>query len=265
MPSAYSFFCQHHIGKILSSTQNLKRFDSHYYATFAHITESTTKNGACSLHLPWSKTQKAWGDNIWIPHQEAPLDPIHALHKHFMKNKLKTNHPIVAYHNEPNNILTLTWSKFVCHINKILRAARKDYHLYLRSLLLNWGNNLLSYLRCTSRHSEKVWMMVFSSFFGVLALSKLFGCYSHWDVASQATNTSDASERSLPRAWLSSIGKSPSWLQCTPGFLLIWISYSCFQLTTSWHRRIPGICVSISHKFLFCFCHSQLLKYVYLS
>lgn len=147
MPSAYSFFCQHHIGKILSSTQNLKRFDSHHYATFAHITESTTKNGACSLHLPWSKTQKAWGDNIWIPHQEAPLDPIHALHKHFMKNKLKTNHPIVAYHNEPNNILTLTWSKFVCHINKILRAARKDYLLYLRSLLLNWGNNLLSYLR----------------------------------------------------------------------------------------------------------------------
>ena len=62
--------------------------------------------------LPWSKTQKGRGDDVWIPWQEAPLDPIHAIHKHYIKNKLKTKHPIAAYRDDQNNIVTLTRSKF---------------------------------------------------------------------------------------------------------------------------------------------------------
>ena len=33
------------------------------HAIFAHIAESTTENGACNLHLPWSKTKK--GSRWW--------------------------------------------------------------------------------------------------------------------------------------------------------------------------------------------------------
>jgi hypothetical protein len=54
-----SFFSQLRIGEILPPTQNLRRFNPRRHATFAHIQESTAKNGACNLHLPWSKTQKA--------------------------------------------------------------------------------------------------------------------------------------------------------------------------------------------------------------
>ena len=67
-----SFFCQLRSGEILPSTRNLKNFNLLCRATFAKIAESTTENGACNLHLPWSKTQKARGDNVWIPCQDTP-------------------------------------------------------------------------------------------------------------------------------------------------------------------------------------------------
>jgi hypothetical protein len=122
-----SFFSQLHIGEILPPTKNLKRFNPHCHATFAHIWESTAKNGACNLHLPWSKTQKARGDDVWIPRQEAPLNPIHTIHKHFIKNRLEINHPILAYHDMQNNLVTLTRAKFIQCINQILRATKKGY------------------------------------------------------------------------------------------------------------------------------------------
>ena len=122
-----SFFCQLRSGEILPPTKNLKNFNSLRHATFANIAESTAENGACNLHLPWSKTQKARGDDVWIPRQEAPLDPIHAIHKHFIKNKLRNDHPISAYRDDHGNLLTLTRSKFVRRINEILRSTRKGY------------------------------------------------------------------------------------------------------------------------------------------
>lgn len=122
-----SFFSQLRSGEILPPTQDLKKFDPHRHATFAHIAESTAENGACNLHIPWSKTQKNRGDDVWIPRQEAPLDPIHAIHKHFKKNNLNINHPIAAYRDAHNTIRTLTRSKFVNRINDILRATKKGY------------------------------------------------------------------------------------------------------------------------------------------
>jgi hypothetical protein len=122
-----SFFCQLRSGEILPPTQSLKKFNPQRHATFANIADSTAENGACNLHLPWSKTQKARGDDVWIPRQEAPLDPIHAIHKHFIKNKLNINHPIAAYRDLQGNIVTLTRSKFVHRINKILGDTKKGY------------------------------------------------------------------------------------------------------------------------------------------
>ena len=125
--SLLSFFCQLRSGELLPPTQSLKKFNPLRHATFTNIAESTAANGACNLHLPWSKTQKARGDDVWIPRQEAPLDPIHAIHKHFIKNKLDINHPIAAYRDVHNEIVTLTRSKFVRRINEILRATKKGY------------------------------------------------------------------------------------------------------------------------------------------
>ena len=108
-----SFFCQLCSGELLPPTEDLAKFKPHRHATFSHIAESTVDNGACNLHLPWSKTQKARGDNVWIPQQEAPLNPIHTIHKHFIKNSLDINHSIAAYRDEHGNLITLTRSKFV--------------------------------------------------------------------------------------------------------------------------------------------------------
>ncbi|KAF8219007.1 hypothetical protein L208DRAFT_1558365, partial [Tricholoma matsutake] len=88
-----SFFSQIHSRELLPPTQDLQKFDPLCRATFSSIAQSTAENGACGLHLPWSKTQKARGNDIWIPCQEALLDPIHAIHKHFIKNRLDINHP----------------------------------------------------------------------------------------------------------------------------------------------------------------------------
>jgi hypothetical protein len=122
-----SFFGQLRSSELLPPTQNLEKFDPHCHATFSHIAESTAQNGACNLHLPWSKTQKARRDDVWIPRQEAPLDPIHAIHKHYIKNKLQMNHPIAAYWDTHGTLVTLTRSKFICRINQILRATNKRY------------------------------------------------------------------------------------------------------------------------------------------
>ncbi|KAF8797784.1 hypothetical protein BYT27DRAFT_7265341 [Phlegmacium glaucopus] len=104
-----SFFCQLRIGEILPPTKNLKKFDPHRHATFAHIAESTATNGACNLHLPWSKTQKTRGDD------------------HFIKNRLHTSHPISAYRDAHNKVVTLTRPQFICRINQILQATGKAY------------------------------------------------------------------------------------------------------------------------------------------
>jgi hypothetical protein len=122
-----SFFSQLRSGEILLPTQNLEKFDPRRHATFRHIAESTADNGACNLHLPWSKTQKGRGDDVWVPRQEPPLDPIHAIHKHFLKNKLNVNHPIAAYRDVHDKLITLTRSKFICRVNRILKATNKGY------------------------------------------------------------------------------------------------------------------------------------------
>jgi hypothetical protein len=122
-----AFFCQLRCGELLPPTQDLGKFLSQRHATFSHVAESTAENGACNLHLPWSKTQKARGDDVWIPRQEAPLDPIHALHKHFIKNRLRLEHPIAAYRDTSGRVVTLTRYKFVRRINQILKATGKNY------------------------------------------------------------------------------------------------------------------------------------------
>ena len=122
-----AFFCQLRIGEILPPKQSLNEFNPLHHATFTHIAQSTAQNGACNLHLPWSKTQKSRGDDVWIPRQEAPLDPIHAIHKHFVKNRLRRSHPIAAYRDIHDNVVTLTRSKFIHRINTILKATNKGY------------------------------------------------------------------------------------------------------------------------------------------
>ncbi|KAF8236903.1 hypothetical protein L208DRAFT_1522999, partial [Tricholoma matsutake] len=153
-----------------------------------HITESMAENGACNLHLPWSKTQKARGDDVWIPCQEAPLDPIHAIHKHYIKNRLNIKHPIGAYRDAHDNIITLTRSKFVRCINRILRATGRGYPRNHGALLSDWGNHFLPCLWGATRYSEEVWTMAFSGFLGVLVMPRLSGHNSHRDASSQATN-----------------------------------------------------------------------------
>ncbi|KAF8227796.1 hypothetical protein L208DRAFT_1294991 [Tricholoma matsutake] len=122
-----SFFSQLCSGKLLPPTQHLEKFNPRRWATFSDIAESTAQNGACNLHLPRSKTQKARGDNVWIPHQEVPLDPIHAIHKHYIKNKIDLEHPIATYRNTHNRLVTLTRSKFIHRVNQILWATNKGY------------------------------------------------------------------------------------------------------------------------------------------
>lgn len=123
-----SFFSQLCSGDLLPPSEDLSKFNPRHHATFSDIAESTAESGACCLHLPWSKTEKARGEDVWIPRQEAPLDPIRAIHKHFIKNNLEINHPISAYRNEHGKLVTLTRSKFIQRINHILRATNKGYH-----------------------------------------------------------------------------------------------------------------------------------------
>jgi hypothetical protein len=55
------------------------------------------------------------------------LDPIHALRKHFIKNKLTLNHPIASYRTWHGGLATLTRSKFLQRINDILTSTGKGY------------------------------------------------------------------------------------------------------------------------------------------
>jgi hypothetical protein len=70
------------------------------------------------------------------PRPPGPLDPIHAIHKHFIKNKLNINHSIAAYRDDHNNIVSLTRSKFLRRINNILRATKKGYPRILGHCLI---------------------------------------------------------------------------------------------------------------------------------
>jgi hypothetical protein len=121
------FFCQLRVGELLCPTESLDHFDCTRHPTFENISDSTAENGSANLHLPWSKTQKARGDDVWIPRQEAPLDPIHALHKHFIKSNLDLTHPIASYRNSCGTVVALTRSRFIRRINQILQLSGKNY------------------------------------------------------------------------------------------------------------------------------------------
>jgi hypothetical protein len=121
------FFCQLRAGELLCPTRDYSKCCATRLATFANISPSTATNGASNLHLPWSKTEKARGDDVWIPRQEPPLDPIHVTHKHYIKNGLEPHHPIASYRNEHGTVTPLTRSKFIRRINEILHATNKNY------------------------------------------------------------------------------------------------------------------------------------------
>jgi hypothetical protein len=121
------FFCQLCAGELLCPNEDYSMFSPTCHATFANITPSTAANVASNLHLPWSKKWKKPRAMMCGSRQEPSLDPIHATHKHYIKNALELHHPIVSYHNEHGKITTLTRSKFICHINQILHAANKNY------------------------------------------------------------------------------------------------------------------------------------------
>jgi hypothetical protein len=121
------FFCQLRAGELLCPTENLANLNHSRHPTFAHISESTAENGAANLHLPWSKTEKAQCDDVWIPQQEPPLDPIHALHKHFVRSDLELTDPIALYCKPCGTVIALTRSGFICHINQILQSSGKAY------------------------------------------------------------------------------------------------------------------------------------------
>jgi hypothetical protein len=121
------FFCQLRAGELVCPKESLVNFDPSRHATFANVSDSTADNGAANLHLPWSKTERSRGDDVWIPRQEYPLDPIHALHKHFIKNNLELTHPIASYRNTCGTVVALTRSRFIRRINEILQSSGKNY------------------------------------------------------------------------------------------------------------------------------------------
>ena len=244
-----SFFCQLRSSEILSPTQDLAKFNPWWHATFAHIAESMAENGACNLHLPWSKTQKARGDDVWIPCQEAPLDPIHAIHKHLIKNRLNIDHPIAAHHDAHDNVITLTRSKFVCCINRILRAMNKEYPHITGHCFWIGGTTFYLVSGVPLDMVKKFGRWHSQAFLEYWHCLDYLGAI-HIEMLPLKPQAGQKHVRSSPKAWHPSTGESPSWLRCALGLLLMWVSIVMLS-AHPWSTRMEfeDIVLFCSHRF----------------
>ena len=112
-----------------------------------------------------------------------PGYPFHAIHKHFIKNKLRIDHPISAYRDDQGNLVTLTCFKFVRRINEILGNTKKGYPHISGHCFRIGGTSFYLVLGVPPNMVKKFGCWQSQAL--VLAILGLFGCDSHRDVTPQ--------------------------------------------------------------------------------
>lgn len=119
-----SLYGQLRLGEILPRVESLEKFDGTLQPAMLNVSEPFSAAGSRSIHLPWSKTKKARGEDVVITRQKGRTDPIAALEKHMRINKLSSHHPIASYRDAQGKVKALTKQRFLRRCNSIWKRYK---------------------------------------------------------------------------------------------------------------------------------------------
>ncbi|KAJ7260297.1 hypothetical protein C8J57DRAFT_1720225 [Mycena rebaudengoi] len=112
-----AFWGQCRLGEVLSKWE--RSFDPKFIPSVKHLGDPCTPPGSRILHLPWTKTKGAKGDDVFISKQRGKSDAIDALRMHISTNRLGPDDPLFSFRTSRGNLLALTKKKFLNRCNTI--------------------------------------------------------------------------------------------------------------------------------------------------
>jgi hypothetical protein len=112
-----AFWGQCRLGEVLSKWE--RSFDPSLIPSVKHLGDPCTPPGSRILHLPWTKTKGAKGDDVFVSKQRGTTDAIEALRQHISTNKLGPDDPLFSFRTPGGNLLALTKKKFLNRCNAI--------------------------------------------------------------------------------------------------------------------------------------------------
>lgn len=119
-----SLYGQLRLGEILPRVEKLEKFDGTRQPAVSNLSRPFSAAGSRTIHLPWSKTKRARGEDVVITRQEGRTDPITALENHIRINKLSSHHPIASFRDAQGVRKALTKQRFLRRCNSIWRRYK---------------------------------------------------------------------------------------------------------------------------------------------
>lgn len=119
-----SFYGQLRLGEVLPRVESLEKFDGTLQPVMLNLSEPFSAAGSRTIHLPWSKTKKARGEDVVITRQKGRTDPIAALENHMRTNKLSSRHPIASFRDAQGKVKALTKQRFLRRCNSIWKRYK---------------------------------------------------------------------------------------------------------------------------------------------
>jgi hypothetical protein len=113
-----AFWSQCRLGELLSDKES--SHDPSKFPSISDLSPDITTHGSRKLHLPWSKTTRSLGADVFICRQSDISDPISALLAHLASNAIPPDYPLFSYKNSRGHI-ALTKRKFLSRCNDIWR------------------------------------------------------------------------------------------------------------------------------------------------
>lgn len=112
------FAGQMRAGELLGKSPDLKDFDSQALPSVKHLLPPNN-TGERILHLPQTKTSQTRGEKVILAEQPGRTCPNRAFRHHIKVNRLREEHPLLAYRNNNGRIAVLTKTDFLTRCNQV--------------------------------------------------------------------------------------------------------------------------------------------------
>lgn len=108
---------QAHLGELLPESQ--EKFSPKYFPMVHNLRPTSSSDLSRMLSLPWSKTAREKGEDLFLGKQSGMSDPITFLDLHLALNTPDSSSHLFAYRDAKGDLTTLTKRKFLACCNSV--------------------------------------------------------------------------------------------------------------------------------------------------
>lgn len=108
---------QARLGEFLPISQ--KQFSARFFPIVSNLRPTSSSGRSHMLFLPWSKTAREKGEELFLGRQRGPSDPIASLNAHLAVNSPLPSSHLFSYRDAKGALTPLTKRKFLAHCNAV--------------------------------------------------------------------------------------------------------------------------------------------------